>query len=172
MGFILEGGNPEQRSRLVVIGPELLVSERPSKQAKVGLRLELDGPEAEQRRAVPLGFAAHVVELAGDKLASLAVEPNDVVLEHAVHEDLPDVQRRGIPRKKRAFLEKEHLFAGLCQLVGGTAAARAAADDDYVVFRHHDSLASQESDQRVTSQPCQKPNTSDDDKVAHAAGNV
>ena len=77
-----------------------------------------------------------------------------MVLENAVDEDLPDVQRRGIPRKKRSFLKKQHLFAGFRQLVGGTAPARAAADDNHVVFRRHDSLASQESDQRVTSHPC------------------
>src|SRR5690606_19722336 len=91
-GFVLERGDPEKLARLIVIGFELLVAERPAQQVKVRLGLELDGPEAEQYRTVPLGLSAHVVELAGDELASLSVAPNGTVLEYAVHEHLPDAQ--------------------------------------------------------------------------------
>ena len=71
LGLVLECSDPEELGRLVVIGAEFLAAERPSEKAEAGLRLELDRAEAEQRRPVPLGLAADVVELVGDEARPL-----------------------------------------------------------------------------------------------------
>ena len=93
LGLVLECVDAEEARRLVVVGLQLVIAERPAEHAVVGVRFELHGAEAEQRRAIPLGLAANVVELAGDEIVPLAVEPDHVVLEHAVYEDLSDLER-------------------------------------------------------------------------------
>ena len=63
-----------------------------------------------------------------------------MVLEHAVHEHLLDVERRGIARQERPLLDQKHTLAGVYELIGGAGPTRAATNNDHVILVRHDVL--------------------------------
>src|SRR5262249_48754716 len=121
--------------RLRVRGLVVLVGERPrGGDPTVVLDLpEVLGTEAEQRRAVELRVAAHVIVLLGRELLVLPVAP------FLVRRVLPAQEGRGripvvsLAREVAAPLEQQDALAGRGQLPRQRAPARARPDDDDVV---------------------------------------
>ena len=123
---------------LRVVGLELVVGDRPRRrETAVVLDLaEVLRAQPEQRGAVELGVAAHVVVHLGRELLALPVVPELRRAVLAAHED----GRRGpvvdLPRQVPAALEQQDLLAGGRQAMDERPSARAGPDhDDVVVLR-------------------------------------
>jgi hypothetical protein len=133
LGLVGEAVDVEQPLRLVVVRRQLVQPERPGEALMLGIGLELVGRKAQQRRAVPLGLAADVVELVGHQMAAAAVPPRLLVLELPLLEHLQGVERAAVGRQVAALLQHQHAAAGARQAVGGSRPARPGADDDRVI---------------------------------------
>ena len=133
LGLVVEAVDVQQTLGLVVVRRDLGEPERPGEALVLRVGLELVRREAEQRGAVPFGLAADVVVLVGHQKAAMAILPGLAVLELALLEHLPGVERAAVLWQMPALLEHQHAPPGLRQPVAGGGAARARADDDHVV---------------------------------------
>ena len=135
--LVVEAVDAEELLRLVIVGSEFVIADRPAEALVRLVRPKLVRCEAQQRRAVPLRLAADVVELAGDEHLVVAVDPLFLVLEAAFLEHLFDVEGRPVARQRRALLQQKNTLSAPHQLVGDRRATGAGTDNDRVVDVAH-----------------------------------
>ena len=134
LGLVFKPVDVQQLFGLIVKWRQFIVAKRPGQALKIRIGFELMGRKAQQRGTIPFGFAAHVVELGGNKGVIPVVHPSGLVLVAALFEDGFDIQRAAVPGQHTALFQHENLSAGFHQIVGSSTAAGTRTDDNRIVL--------------------------------------
>src|SRR5262249_24224905 len=120
---------------LSVVGLKIVVRDRPCRRhaAEVTKLAEILPSQSEQRRAVELGIAAHIIVRMRVKLAAVGVAPLFFCLILAFEVDGPGVPVVLFARHIVAALQNKDALAGRSELVGQRPATGACPDDYPVV---------------------------------------
>ncbi len=97
------------------------------------VRQELVLREAQQRRAIPFGLAAHIEVFLGNNGTAVAVLPPLAAQKRPFMHHALDIEGAAVRRQMTAFLDQGDIESAEGQSIGASGTTRAGADHDGIV---------------------------------------